>query len=152
MTLGRMAALGLLLLTMLGPWFIDTHPASAQTCTPPLVWLGNGYCACFVTFTAAFRMAFSPGHQLLWLLFLPIALPFLSTVLLLLRGERRRLWVFHLGAWGLVAVYALLMFFARWLTHPDLIIWGAGLGGLVAVSTLVGEILVGKPHVRKEST
>jgi hypothetical protein len=43
------------------------------------------------------------------------------------------------------------MFFARWFTHPVLIIWGAGLGGLVAVVTLVGEIVVVKGLMLKES-
>jgi hypothetical protein len=109
--LGQISAPVSLLLTMLGPWFIDTHPATAETCSPPLVWLGNGYCACFVSFTAAFRMAFSSGHHMLWLLFLPIGLPFLSTAYLLFVGERRRLWVFHLTALGgcgdLYAVYVL---------------------------------------------
>ena len=89
---------------------------------------------------------------MLWLLFLPIVLPFLSTLLLLLRGQRRRLWTFHLAAWAIVAGYVLLMFLARWLTHPDLIIWGAGLGGLVALAALAGEIWVGKPSKVSKSS
>ena len=150
-TVGRVASLVLLLVTMMGPWFIDTHPATEESCSPPLVWLGNGYCACLVSFMATTRMARSPGQSLLWLLCLPPALPFLSTLLLLLSGERRRLWVCHLTAWGLVAIYSLFMFVGRWYSHPALVLWGAGLGGVVAVATLVGEILVGKSPILNES-
>lgn len=150
-TIGRGVSLVLLLVTMMGPWFIDTHPATEDSCSPPLVWLGNGYCACFVSYMAAIRMSFSPGHHILWLACLLPALPFLSTLLLLLRGERRQLWVCHLTAWGLAAIYSLLMFIGRWYSHPALIIWGAGLGGVVAAATLAGEKLAGGSPIFNES-
>jgi len=150
-TVGRVIPLVLLLVTMMGPWFIDTHPATEDSCSPPLVWLGNGYCACLVSFMAALKLSFSPGHHMLWLVCLLPALPFLSTLLLLLNGVRRQLWLFHLTAWGLVAIYSLTMFIGRWYSHPALIIWGAGLGGVVAVATLVGEILAGKSPTLNES-
>ena len=150
-TIGRVAPLVLLLVTTMGPWFIDTHPATENSCSPPLVWLGNGYCACLVSFMAALRLSLSPGHHMLWLVCLPPALPFLSTLHLILYGVRRQLWVFHLTAWALVAIYSLTMFIGRWYSHPALIIWGAGLGGVVAVATLVGEILVGKSPTLNES-
>jgi len=150
-TVGRVASLVLLLVTMMGPWFIDTHPATEYSCSPPLVWLDNGYCACFISFMAAFMLSFSPGHHMLWLVCLPPALPFLSTLLLLFSSTRRQLWVFHLTAWGLVAIFSLLMFIGRWYSHPELIIWGAGLGGVVAVATLVGEILVVRSPILNES-
>lgn len=141
-TIGRVASLVLLLVTMLGPWFIDTHPATEDTCSSPLVWMGNGYCACLVTFTAALRLAVNPGHHMLWLVCLPLALPFISTLLLLLGSVGRQLQVCHLTAWGIVAFYSLMMFIARWLSNPELVIWGAGFGGIVAIVTLVSEILV----------
>ena len=147
---GRVVPLVLLLLTMIGPWFIDTHPATEASCSHPLIWLGNGYCACLVSFMEAIRLSFNPGHHVLWLACWPLALPFLSTQLLLLNGVRRKLWIFHLTAWGFVAVYSLAMFTARWYSHSNLIIWGAGLGGVVAVATLVGEILAGKSPILKE--
>lgn len=143
-TVGRVASLVLLLATAIGPWFIDSHPATEATCAPPLVWQGNGYCACLVSLKATFEQAVKPGHSGLWILCLPPVLPFLSTLLLLLGGERRWLRVFHLAAWGLVAAYSLFLFVAYWLRHPALVQWGAGLYGVVAVTTLVGEIAVGK--------
>jgi len=97
-------------------------------------------------------MASSPGHHMLWLVCLPPALPFLSTLLLILSRERRWLWVCHLIAWGLVAIYSLFLFVGCWFRHPALILWGAGLCGVVAVAILGGEILVGKSQILNESS
>ena len=150
-TIGRVASLVLLLVATLGPWFADSHPATEATCSPPLVWLGGGYCACLVTFVAYVEHSIS-GQNAVWLLCLPPALPVLSTLLLILIGERRWLWVSHLTAWGLVAIYSLLWFVGIWYAHRGaLILWGAGLGGVVAVAILVGEILVGKSPTLNES-
>jgi len=150
-TVARVVPLVLLLVTTMGPWFIDSHPATEESCSPPLVWQGNGYCACLVSFMAAIGLAVKPGHHGLWFLCLPPALPFLSTLLLLLSGERRWLWVCHLAAWGLAAIYSLFLFVGYWYRHPALILWGAGLCGVVAVAILVGEILVGKLPTLNES-
>ena len=140
----RVASLVFLLVAMMGPWFADSHPATEETCSDPLVWLGNGYCACRVSFTAFVEDLIS-GLSSLWLLCLPPVLPILSTLLLLLSGERRWLWVCHVTAWGLAAIYSLLWFVGIWYAHQGaLILWGAGLGGVVAVATLVGEILIAR--------
>lgn len=150
-TIGRVASMILLLMSTMGPWFTDSHPATEETCFHPLVWQGNGYCTCLVSFMAAIGQAIKPGHSGLWLLCLPPVLPFLSTLLLLLSGERRWLWGSHLAAWGLVAIYSLFLFVGYWYRHPELILWGAGLCGGVAVAMLAGEILVGKPPTLNES-
>jgi hypothetical protein len=150
-TVARVASLILLLVTLMGPWFIDTHPAIEESCSSPLVWLGNGYCACFVSFMAALRLAVVPGHSLLWLACLPLVLPSLSTLLLLLSEEHQSLLVFHFAAWGVAACYSLLMFVGRWYSHPALILWGAGLGGVVAVAVLAGETLVSKSNILADS-
>lgn len=93
---------------------------------------------------AALREAVSPGQgSLLWLC-LPPALPFLSTLLLLLGRERRYLWVCHLTAWGLAAAFSLFLFVGSWYSHRELRLWGAGLCGVVAVAMLAGEILVAR--------
>ena len=150
-TVGRAASLVSLLMATMGSWFIDSHPATRESCPPPLVWQGNGYCACLVSFMETFRMSFSPGHHMLWLVCLPPALPFLSTLLLILSRERRWLWVCHLIAWGLVAIYSLFLFVAYLYRHPALILWGAGLSGVVAVAILAGEILVDKSQTLNQS-
>jgi hypothetical protein len=56
-----------------------------------------------------------------------------------------------LAAWGLVAIYSLFLFVGYWYRHPELILWGVGLCGVVAVAMLAGEILVGKPPTLNES-
>jgi len=141
-TVGRVVSMVFLLAATMGPWFADSHPATEETCPPPLVWLGNGYCACLVSFTAFVQDLIS-GQSSLWLLFLPPVLPILSTLLLLLIGERRWLWVCHLAVWGLAAIYSLLWFVGIWYAHwGTLILWGAGFGGVVAVAILAWEILM----------
>jgi hypothetical protein len=81
----------------------------------------------------------------MWLLCLPPALPVLSTLLLLLIGERRWVWVCHLIAWGLLAILSLLWFVVIWYAHRGaLILWGAGLGGVVAIAILIGEMLIAR--------
>ena len=141
---GRVVSLVFLLVSTMGPWFADSHPATEETCSPPLVWLGNGYCACLITFMA-FVEDVASGQSSLWLLGLPPALPIISTLLLLLIGERRWLWVCHLTAWGLAAIYSLLLFIGIWYAHRGaLILWGAGLCGLVSVAILVEEMLIAR--------
>ena len=84
------------------------------------------------------------GQASLGMLSLPPALPFLSTLLLLLLGERRGLWIGHLIAWGLTALFALFFFFVG-----NLFTWGDGLAAVVAVATLVAEILVARHQVSR---
>ena len=96
---------------------------------------------------AAFRESFRPGHVLCLLL----ALPFLSTLLLLLGRERRYLWVSHLTAWGLAAAFSLFLFVGSRYSHRALRLWGAGLCGVVAVAMLAGEILVARLRPDQES-
>jgi hypothetical protein len=167
-TVGRVAALVLLLVAMMGPWFCDSHPATQESCSAPLVWLGNGRCACLASLMTWPGHGFGPGGMLaemvsgecrldagciannvamLIMFSLPL-LPFLSTLLLFVGGERRGLWVFHLVAWGLAAaVSALLLVACLWQVR----VWGAGLCGVVAVAMLVGEILAARLRPGREA-
>jgi len=142
---GRVVSMVFLLAAMMGPWFADSHPATEETCSDPLIWMGNGRCACLVSFMDLVEDVTS-GQSSLWILCLPPALPILSTLLLLLMGERQWLWVCHLTAWGLVAIYSLFFFVVG-----NLYTWGDGLGGVVAVATLVGETLAGRSPILNES-
>lgn len=141
---GRVAALLLLLAAMMGPWFIDSHPATEESCSAPLVWLGNGLCACLVSFAASW-VPVSADQSSLWVMWLLPTLPFLSTMFLILCRSQHYLWIFHLFAWGLTAVFSLFFFFlVIWSSHFLLILWGAGFGGMLAVAMLAGEILTVK--------
>jgi len=171
-TVGRVAALVLLLVAMMGPWFCDSHPATQESCSTPLVWLGNGYCACLESLMSWLGHGFGPGGMLaemvsgglrldaggiannvtmLIMSFLPL-LPFLSTLLLFVGGKRRGLWVFHLVAWGLAAaVSAFFLVACWWQGEGRLRVWGAGLCGVVAVAMLVGEILAARLRPGREA-
>jgi hypothetical protein len=141
---GRVAALLLLLVAMTGPWLIDTHPATEESCSAPLVWLGDGQCACLVSFVASWA-PISADQSPLWVMLLLPTLPFLSTMLLILGRGQRYLWIFHLFAWGLTAVFSLFIFIlVIWSSHFLLSLWGAGTGGMLAVAVLAGEILTAK--------
>lgn len=141
-TVIRLAALGLLLLSFLGPWFADTHPATEETCTAPLVWVGNGYCACIVSLVAFYKTI---GDWEEWV-GIPPLLPIIFTLLYILGGNHRFLWYLHLTGWFLIALYALFWFFLGWSAGQGLFLWGAGFGGAVAISLLAWEILAAKHH------
>ena len=160
-TAGRLAGLLLMVVAALGPWFVDTHPATEGTCSPPLVWVGEGYrarlgslvpaklraagytgyCACLESLAAALGRAANLGESapLLLVSCLPAGLPFVSTLFLLLGGERRGVWAGHLAAWGLAGAYALIWFAGVWYLYRVIWLWGAGLGVVVAAATLAGE-------------
>ncbi len=149
-TIGRVASLVFLIVTMLGPWFADGHPSTQENCSDPFIWLGNGYCACLLTFKGYVEYSIS-GENALWFLCLPPALPVLSTLLLILFGEHRWLRVCHLSAWGIAGIYALLWFGGVWYAHQGvLILWGAGLGSLAAIAALVVEILFARRQVSRK--
>jgi hypothetical protein len=73
------------------------------------------------------------------LLFL-LVLPFFSTLLLILRGDRRRRQIFNIVAWGLAAGIALLMGMS---SYPRLfwVLWGSWLYIGLAASALILEVL-----------
>ena len=87
-------------------------------------------------------MAFAKGAQVfLTSLFLfLLVLPFFSTLLLILRGDRRGRQVFNVAAWGLAAGIGLLIGISR---YPRLfwVAWGIWLYIGSAASALTLEVL-----------
>jgi hypothetical protein len=61
-TIGRVIALVLLLLSSMGTWFTDSHPATAESCIAPLVRVGNGHSNCLVSLVA-FKEAVIGGQS-----------------------------------------------------------------------------------------
>ena len=145
-TTWRLAALGLLILSSLGPWFADTHPATEETCTAPLVWVGNGYCACIVSLVSFYKEI---GDWEEWV-GIPPLLPILFTLLYFLGGNHRFLWYLHLTGWFLLALYSLFWFFLGRSAEQGLFLWGAGLCGALAILFLTWEILTAKHQPNKE--
>lgn len=134
----RLAALGLLFLSSLGPWFRDTHPATQEACTAPLVWVGNGFCACILSL-ASFYQTIGDWEE--WV-GIPPLLPILFTLLYLAGGNHRFLWYLHLTGWFLLALYSLLWFFLGSSPGKGLFLWGAGLAGALAISLVAWEIRI----------
>ncbi len=147
-TFGRLTALGVLFLSSLGPWFADTHPATPETCAAPLIWVGNGYCACQVSLFVHFRQVIA-GSGFAWYFGLPPLLPILFTLLLFLGRNHRLLWYFFLAGWILAAIYSLFWFFIGRAGNQGLFLWGAGLYGLAAVLLLAWEIWTAKHRPAK---
>jgi hypothetical protein len=140
------AALALLLEAMAGSWTLDTHAESRETCLSPLVYLGEGRCACKISLWTLIGVSVQWGRdRLAWLLFLP-GLPLLSTLLVHLGGERRWARVFHLAVSGLVLTLAVVAAVAQWLQHAavSLVLWGIWLCAAVAVAALACEVLAAR--------
>jgi hypothetical protein len=148
-TARRLAGLLLVVALAAAPWFMEEHPATEESCLPPLVWLGEGRCACLPSLVAACDQAVIPGQGVAFVLLLPPALPFAATLLLLLVGERRGARAGYLAAWGLAGAYALLLFCGHWAMHRQVWLWGAGLGAVVTVAMLAGEVLAARGNRRE---
>lgn len=156
-TAGRVAALAVLLVALIGPWTFDSHPSTEDECPPPLVWLGGGRCACRVSSMQLLVLFVQWGPSgmagIVWLLFLLPLLPFLSTPLLLLAGERRWPRALHLAAWALVAALSAFAFVRHWPVRGALTLrlWGVWLCLAVAIAVLLGESVVARGRSGKES-
>lgn len=145
----RLAGLLLLAVAPL-PWFMEEHPSAQESCLPPLVWLGEGRCACRPSLVSAFGEGVKPGQHAALVLLLPPALAVAATLLLLLAGERRGVRAVYLAAWGLAGAYSFLLFIGHWfISHGRAWLWGAALGGLIAVAMVAWEVLAARANRRK---
>ena len=129
---GRVAVLVLLLVAIMGPWtFSSDGVPPAAWCRDPNILLENGRCvrlvsgATVLTFMAGAFLSMSVGlvtgatllpdraREFLGVFLFTVGifllvLPFFSTLILIRGGDRRRLQVFQVMAWGLAAVLSLL--------------------------------------------
>jgi hypothetical protein len=147
--LWRLAALVLLLVAIAGPWGFDRiHVPSPYTCSAPHVRLDDTFCGLPLSLAWTLQGSFShlgsmlrslATYPLTALIFLPL-LPFISTMLLLLPGERRRAFTVQLLVLGLVGVGILaLLLLPPWRGHWAL--WGIWLYTGVIAALLLLEIL-----------
>ena len=157
----RMAFLILLVLTFIGPWVFERINVPAKyRCSPPnvrlegdfcgvplsglqsILWIGSGLTfMIFGLLTGEFVLSEGIREFLIvWLLLFPL-LPFISTLLLILRGNTQRRQVFAIVSWILALVGALYIGLAN---YPSLFLalWGIWLYIAVAVSALILEIIV----------
>jgi len=143
-TIIRAAAVLILLVAFMGPWYFDIHRATQETCPDPFVWKGGGLCTRLVSINS-FVWDFITGQSktwpdLLWAM-LPISalltLPYLSTLLLFLIGEHWWLYRCHYIAWMFATIAATFFTIINWRNNQ--ILWGAGLGTVVAWGIFLWE-------------
>jgi hypothetical protein len=156
----RVAVLVLLLVAIMGPWTFDLINVPAKyPCSAPFIRLEGDFCGVpmpgirligwmvggFVYTSAGLvtgAMGFIEWARLFLVslfLFL-LVLPFFSTLLSILRRDRRRRQVFNVVAWGLAAGIGLLIGLSR---YPKLYwgLWGIWLYIGLAASALILEVL-----------
>lgn len=153
----RIVFIALLVVAFVGPWVFDRVNVPAEfECSEPAIrlegdfcghpmngfqfirWLGGGYKSIIESVLSGDFSFPVQGHEL-WigvLLLFPI-LPVVST--LLLRGDRPRMQVFSIIAWGLALYVGLFLALNH---HPALWkAWGLWLFILLAIAALILEIL-----------
>ncbi len=170
--IGRWAVLVALLAAMLGPWLytLDGVPPP-EWCRSPNVLLENGRCVALVS--GATVLTFWVGvffglivqlvsgafvlpdraRELIGVFFVTVSicllmLPFLSTLLVIHRGDSRRLRIFHVIAWGAAAIVSVLPILFE-LTFRSTLFWGIWLYIGLAISMLLMESFALVMNVRR---
>jgi hypothetical protein len=152
----RVAVLGLLVAAILGPWGFDRIwvPAERQ-CQAPFIRMEGDFCGMPLSgawlllaagsefiglFTGVTVFADLVRAYRVILFALLSVLPFFSTLLLILAGDRRRRQVFNITAWGLATGIGLLVGMSY---YPRLywVLWGIWLYIGLAASVLILEVL-----------
>jgi hypothetical protein len=166
----RKFVLALFVISMLGPWAFDLLNVPAQyPCDKPTVRLSGDFCGYPLSGFEAFIMAAGgfiyilnellKGNiaaripELLTLIYLwIIILPFFSMLLLLWNKNSRQLQTINLIAWGLAGLSTLTMFILQasreQVVHFFYLLWGIWLYILVAIGTIVFEILVLRLNIK----
>ena len=156
----RVAILVVVLVAIMGPWTFDLiWVPSEYSCSAPFIRLDNDFCGTPLPGIWLFRwmasgfvyasaglvtgaMVFIEWARefLFSLLLFLLVLPFFSTLLLILRGDRRRRQVFNVAAWGLATGIGLLIGMS---SYPKLfwVLWGIWLYIGLAASALILEVL-----------
>jgi hypothetical protein len=159
----RIALLGLSLLAIAGPWtYTSDGVPPPQYCRPPLILLENDRCVKLVSGASVLAFAVTgmpslvrqlvtgamePGRirEFMIGVFLLPALPLVSTLFLLRRGESRELRVAHATAWGLATWSCLLLILTT--PYPDPArLWGLWLYVGLAVGAPLLELLTMAPR------
>jgi hypothetical protein len=171
----RVAALILLLVSVLGPWtYTSDGVPPAEWCRDPYILLADGHCVSLVSGgrVFAFAAAVLPsmaaqlaaggdvvagrtreflGVLLFVVLLLLLVQPLVSTLLLILRGDRRSLRVYNIVAWGIAAALSGVLLALLCPSGLSLRLWGLWLYLAVAVCALALELLLwGGRTSRKE--
>jgi hypothetical protein len=159
----RMLVLALFIISMLAPWAFDQLNVPAQyDCNKPSVRLYGDFCGSPMSGFGAFIWLAGGFFYMLdelikgniaaripefifsiyaWI----IILPFFSMILLIWKKNSRRLQTINLVAWGLACLLTLAGFILQTnrdqFVHYFYLLWGAWLYILVAIGTIIFEIL-----------
>ena len=155
----RVAILGLLLVAVMGPWAFDLiNVPSEYSCSAPNVRLREDFCGVplsgiwflgwmvYALVYASAGLVTGTMVSIEWartflfsLVLCLLVLPFFSTLLLILRRDRRGRQVFNVAAWGLAAGIGLLIGLS---SYPKLfwVLWGVWLYIGLAASALILEV------------
>jgi hypothetical protein len=156
----RVVLLVVILVALMGPWIFDQILVpSGFSCSDPTIRLDDDFCGTplpgtwllywmivgFVYASAGLVMGSTSlvdwiGVFRFSLLVFPLVLPFFSTPLLILPGDRRRRHIFNIVAWGLAAGIALWIGIT---SYPRLfwVLWGNWLYIGLAASVLILDVL-----------
>jgi len=160
----RMFILALLIVSMVGPWAFDLLSVPAQSsCDPPIVRLYGDFCGypmsgfgAIVSISGGYFYmlnalingniaALLPEFIALFFTWI-IVFPFFSTALLVWNKSSRRLQILNLTVWGLACLATLTIFVLQsnrdQFVHFFYLLWGILLYILVAIGTVIFEILV----------
>lgn len=153
----RLAALALLVVALLGPWWFDRIYMEAQyPCSAPFIRLEGSFCGTpepmtlllfiWVGGSIEWVIRWAMGatvpafdRSLLVLLWIALVLPFLTSLPLLLRDHRRSWRVIHILVWALAIILALVIALdnsPRWAG----VLWGNWLYLGVAAGALILEV------------
>jgi len=167
---GRKFALALFIIAMLGPWAFDLLSVPAQfPCSTPSVRLNGDFCGYpmsgfggviwasgsffyilddLIKGNIAARIPESITLIHTWI----IVLPFFSILLLIWNKDSRRLQIINLIVLALACLPALTIFIQQTdrdqLVHLSYLLWGVWLYILVAIATIIFEILVLRSNTR----
>jgi hypothetical protein len=168
----RKLVVAMFVISMLGPWAFDRLGVPAQfPCGYPNVRLNGDFCgAPFSGFRGliwAIRDFFfilydlikwhivvqSPPELITSVSMWIIALPIFSTLLLIRYPNSQRVQIINLAAWGTACFPALRFFILQTsrdqFVHLYYLLWGAWLYILVAIGTIIFEVLALRSHTKQ---
>ena len=134
----RSLILILFVVTLIGPWMFDQINVPAEyACDKPFIRLEGDFCGSPLSGFQFFSLFILVGLSLLLLI------PFFTTLLAIWKKDSRRLQTINLSMWSLALILALLLFVLQ-LQDKVFYLWGLWLYIMLAICTLIVEMIVRK--------
>ena len=134
----RSLILILFVVTLIGPWMFEQINVPAEyACDKPFIRLEGDFCGSPLSGFQFFSLFILVGLSLLLLI------PFFTTLLVIWKKDSRRLQTINLSMWSLALILALLLFVLQ-LQDKVFYLWGLWLYIMLAICTLIVEMIVRK--------